>query len=340
MIQEAIGKIIERRDLTIEEAAGVMTQIMRGDATAAQVGGFLTALRMKGESIEELAGFTTALREHAVPFIPDIHGIIVDTCGTGGDGASTFNISTTAAFVVAGAGVPVVKHGNRGVSSRCGSADVLESLGVNVGSTPDIARISLARHGITFLFAPLYHPAMRHVMGPRKELGIRTVFNLLGPLSNPAGATAQVVGVYHPSLTEKIAHVLNLLGTERAMVVHGEGLDEITTHGATRVSELAAREITTYTIRCEDFGIKPATLDDLRGGDAATNARILREVLSGMKGAARDIVLMNAGAAIYLGGKARSMAEGIHIAEESIDSGRAHRALEGLIKEMGAVCVP
>jgi len=336
MIQGALGKIIEQQDLTREEASLLMNQIMRGEATAAQVGSLCTALRMKGESIEELAGFAKVLREHAIPIKPEIHSTLVDTCGTGGDGASTFNISTTSAFVVAGAGVPVVKHGNRGVSSRCGSADVLEALGVKVDINPDIACRTLSRYGITFLYAPYYHPAMRHVMGVRRELGFRTIFNLLGPLANPAGATAQLMGVYHPSLTEKMSHVLNLLGTERAMVVHGEGLDEITTHGMTRVSELASGATKTYTIHSEDFGIKQASLHDLRGGDADLNARILMEVLSGTKGAARDIVLLNAGAAIYLGGKARGIADGVILAEESIDSGRALRALEGLVNETGA----
>ncbi|MDD1672818.1 MAG: anthranilate phosphoribosyltransferase, partial [Methanomicrobiales archaeon] len=292
-----------------------------------------SSLRMKGESIAELAVFARVMREKATPFRPSVSGSLVDTCGTGGDGSSTFNISTTAAFVTAGAGVPVVKHGNRSVSSRCGSADVLEALGVQVQLEPDLTSRILERYRIAFLFAPLYHPAMRYVMGPRKELGFRTVFNLLGPLTNPAGANAQLMGVYHPSLTEKMVRVLDILGVDRAMVVYGAGLDEITTHGYTRVSELSNRGMMTYMIRCERYGIRKASLDDLKGGEAATNARILLEVLSGKRGPARDIVLLNAGAAIYLGGKARGMEEGISCAEESIDSGRAQRTLEGLIHD-------
>jgi anthranilate phosphoribosyltransferase len=330
MIRSAIAKVIDRTDLSLEEAMTVMGEIMEGRATASQVGSLLSALRMKEESVSELAGFATVMRQHAVPIHPQVDGVLVDTCGTGGDGSSTFNISTTAAFVVAGAGVPVVKHGNRSVSSQCGSADVLEALGVRVDLDPAISCRILARHGIAFLFAPQYHPAMRHVMGPRRELGIRTVFNILGPLTNPAGAQAQLIGVYHPTLTEKLVRVLDILGTHRAMVVYGAGLDEITTHGHTRVSELSDRGIYTYILRCEQYGIARSSLDDLRGGDAVCNADILRLVLSGRDGPARDVVLLNAGAAIYLGEKASDLEEGICLARESIDSGRAYRALEGL----------
>jgi anthranilate phosphoribosyltransferase len=333
MIRSAIEKVIDRTNLTLEEAMVVMGEIMDGQATASQVGSLLSALRMKEESITELAGFATAMREHAVPMHPQVTGMLVDTCGTGGDGASTFNISTTAAFVAAGAGVPVVKHGNRSVSSRCGSADVLEALGLQVDLDPETSCRILTRHGIAFLFAPHYHPAMRYVMGPRRELGIRTVFNILGPLTNPAGAQAQLIGVYHPALTEKLVRVLDILGVKRAMVVYGAGLDEITTHGHTRVSELSDRGMYTYLLRCERFGIPRSTLDDLRGGDAAMNAQILQGILSGKEGPARDVVLLNAGAAIYLGGKAVDLEEGVCLARDSIDTGRAFRTLEGLIHD-------
>lgn len=337
MIREAIARLVEGADLSQPEAALVMEEIMNGQATGAQVGSFLTALRIKGETTGEITAFAGVMRECARKVNPKAGGVLVDTCGTGGDGMSTFNISTAAAFVAAGCGVPVVKHGNRSVSSRCGSADVLEALGVNPEIGPDRASEILEKYNIVFLFAPLYHPAMRHAAGPRRELGIRTVFNILGPLANPAGATAQLVGVYDPGLTEKIAHVLSCLGLERAMVVHGSGLDEISTTGPTLVSELVAGTVRTYSLRCQDVGIRPANLEDLRGGDAGTNARILRDIFSGTRGPARDIVLMNAGAAVYLGGKAGTIGEGIAKSEESIDSGRASSILDTLIKETGGV---
>jgi len=333
MIRDAIERLVERTNLTTGEAAAVMGEIMKGEATAAQIGSFLTALRMKGESIQEIAAFAKVMRDHAIVVRPNVSGTLVDTCGTGGDHAFTFNISTAAALVAAGAGVPIVKHGNRSVSSRCGSADVLEALGVNVGISPHAMCAILERHNIAFLFAPLYHPAMRHAMGPRKELGIRTVFNILGPLTNPAGATAQLVGVYSPSLTEKVARALDLIGVERAMVVYGGGLDEISTASLTKVTELFDTGIQTYMVRCEDFGIERTSQENLKGGDASTNAQILRNVLAGKGGPARDIVLLNAGAAIYLGGKAENLAGGVSIAEGSIDSGQAYKTLEALIKE-------
>ena len=337
MIREAIARLVEGADLTQPEAALVMEEIMNGQATDAQIGSFLTALRIKGETTDEIAAFARVMRECARKVNPKVSGVLVDTCGTGGDSMSTFNISTAAAFVAAGCGVPVVKHGNRSVSSRCGSADVLEALGINPETGPERASEILEKCSIVFLFAPLYHPAMRHAAGPRKELGIRTVFNMLGPLANPAGAKAQLVGVYHPGLTEKIAHVLSSLGLERAMVVHGSGLDEISTTGPTRVSELAAGTVRTYLLRCQDVGIRPASLEELKGGDAAVNAQILRNVFSGTRGPARDIVLMNAGAAVYLGGKAGTIEDGIAKSEESIDSGRANTVLDNLIKETGGV---
>jgi anthranilate phosphoribosyltransferase len=331
MIKDAIAHVVERRDLSPAEAAAVMVSIIEGQATPAQAGAFLTALRMKGESPIEIAAFARVMRDHAVTIRPGVPGTLVDTCGTGGDGAGTFNISTAAAFVAAGAGVPVVKHGNRGVSSRCGSADVLAALGVNIALDPrEQARI-MEKVGISFLFAPSHHPALRHVMAVRQEIGCRTIFNLLGPLANPAGAQAQVLGVYRPDLTGIVAEVLRLLGIHRAMVVHGSGLDEITTTGETVVSELAGSAITHYVIAPESYGFARAMPADVAGGDARKNARILRDVLSGRKGAARDIVLMNGGAAIYVGGRAPTLPEGIALAAESIDSGHALGKLEALV---------
>jgi anthranilate phosphoribosyltransferase len=331
MIKAAIARLVEGRDLSREEAAGVMHAIMRGEATQAQIGSFLTGLRMKGETPGEIAAFSGVLREHAITVRPDVPGMLVDTCGTGGDGAQTFNISTAAAFVAAGAGVPVVKHGNRGVSSRCGSADVLAYLGVSLSVDPRIQARIVQETGISFFFAPAHHPAMRHVMAARQEIGCRTVFNLLGPLANPAGAQAQLLGVYHPALTGTMAEVLRKLGLSRAMVVHGCGLDEMTTTGETIVSELKDGVIQRYTITPEQYGIARAKSSDLAGGDPATNARILSDVLGGEKGAARDIVLLNAGAAVYVGGKARDLRDGIVQATASIDTGAARGKLDSLI---------
>ena len=332
MIREAIARLVEGRHLSKEEAAGVMNAIMRGEATQAQIGSFLTGLRMKGETPGEIAAFAGVLREHAITVRPDVPGMLVDTCGTGGDGAQTFNISTAAAFVAAGAGVPVVKHGNRGISSRCGSADVLAYLGVSLSVDPRIQARIVKETGISFFFAPAYHPAMRHVMAARQEIGCRTVFNLLGPLANPAGAQAQLLGVYHPALTGTMGEVLRELGLSRAMVVHGCGLDEMTTTGETIVSELNGGVIQRYTITPEQYGIARAVSADLVGGDPATNARILSEVLGGERGAARDIVLLNAGAAVYVGGKARDLRDGIVRATDSIDTGAALEKLHALIR--------
>jgi anthranilate phosphoribosyltransferase len=334
-LREAVLALASSQDLSTEEAASVMRGIMAGEATPAQIGAILTALSMKGARSRELAGFAGAMREFAVPFPHGMRGPLIDTCGTGGDGSRTFNVSTAAAFVVAGAGLPVVKHGNRSVTSRCGSADVLSALGVRLEILPERMAGILRATGIAFLFAPLYHPAMRRVQGIRQELGFRTVFNLLGPLTNPAGARIQLLGVYGPDIIGLMAEALQLLGAERAMVVHGEGLDEITTTGPTRVAELAGGSVREYAIHPVEFGIPLSSVDDLRGGDAAENARIFREVLSGEHGAARDAALMNAGAAIYLGGLAQSIAGGISCAEESVDSGMALRKLEALIDETG-----
>jgi anthranilate phosphoribosyltransferase len=329
--KETIARLIDRQNLTAEEAAEIMGTIMEGNATQVQIGAFLTALRMKGEVPAEIAAFAQVMRRHAVAVTPAAGKMLVDTCGTGGDGTHTFNISTASAFVAAGAGIPIVKHGNRSVSSACGSADVLTALGVNISVDPARQAQILEQAGMIFLFAPNHHPAMRHVMPARQELGCRTVFNILGPLANPAGAQAQVLGVYHPDLTPTMAQVLRLLGLSRAMVVHGAGLDEITTTGNTMVSELYAGDIRSYSLDCSTFGIAPATLTDIRGGDARENTRIICEVLDGERGPCRDIVLMNAGAAIYIGGRARDLHEGIVRAGTSIDSGNARTCLETLV---------
>jgi anthranilate phosphoribosyltransferase len=330
-IKETITRLTERQDLSQKEAELVMGAIMEGSTTPIQIGAFLTALRMKGETPEEIAAFAQVMRRHAVTVAPATRKTLVDTCGTGGDGTHTFNISTASAFVAAGAGVPVVKHGNRSVSSSCGSADVLATLGVNLAVDPRKQAGVVERVGIAFLFAPNHHPAMRHVMPVRQELGCRTVFNILGPLINPAGAQAQVLGVYDPGLTNTMAEVLRLLGLSRAMVVHGAGLDEITTTGETTVCELGEGTIRSYSLDCRTFGIAPASYSDLRGGDAKENARIIREILAGEKGACRDIILMNAGAAIYIGGQARDLHEGIALAGSSIDSGSAGARLDALV---------
>jgi anthranilate phosphoribosyltransferase len=331
-IKETISRLIKRQNLSPEEAGQVMGAIMEGSTTQSQIGAFLIALHMKGETPEEIAAFARVLRQHAVTVAPATRKTLVDTCGTGGDGAHTFNISTASALVAAGSGIPIVKHGNRSVSSTCGSADVLSALGVNLTVDPVRQAGIVERVGIAFLFAPNHHPAMRHVMAARQELGCRTVFNILGPLANPAGAQAQVLGVYHPDLPRPMAEVLRILGLSRAMVVHGNGLDEITTTGDTCVCELNKGSICTYTLNPGTFGITPASLSDLRGGDPQENARIIREILAGEQGAFRDIVLMNAGAAIYIGGQARDLHEGIALAGKSIDSGDACARLDALVE--------
>lgn len=333
-LQEAIAKVIEGQDLTEVEAESAMTQIMQGQATPAQIGAFLTALRMKGESVTEIAGCARAMRRSAVRVRPHRTETLVDTCGTGGDGAGTFNISTTAAFVVAGAGQPVAKHGNRSISSQCGSADVLEALGVNLDLSPDQVAASVDEVGIGFLFAPKLHPAMKHAIGPRRELGVRTIFNLLGPLTNPASARAQVLGVYDPALTETLARVLASLGSQAAFVVHGAGgLDELTTTGPNRVSVLREGRVDTHSFDPADLGFSRANAADLSGGDAEKNAAITRGILSGThNGARQDVVVLNAAAALVAGGQAHTLPEGIQMAEHSLDSGSAERVLDELIE--------
>lgn len=331
MIQDTIQQLLANEDLDRDAARAVMDQIMSGNATDAQIGGFLIALRCKGETVDEIAGFAQVMREKATP-IEGGKGTLVDTCGTGGDGSGTFNISTTVAFVAAAAGLTVAKHGNRAMSSQCGSADVLQALGVNVEIGPEQVSRCLDQAGIGFLFAPMLHGAMKHALGPRKELGTRTVFNVLGPLTNPAGARRQLLGVYDAELTQKLAGVLKALGFERAFVVHGsDGLDEITSTGPSIVTELNQGNLETYEVQPADFGFSVASTADLKGGNAEQNAKILTSVLKGDPGAAREVVIMNAAAAIAAGGVAGDLQEGAAVAAEAIDSGKAETALETLV---------
>jgi len=335
MIQQAIGKAIVGEDLSRDEAAEVMEEIMTGVATPAQFGALVTALRVKGETIEEIVGFASVMRRLARPVA--VGRPVVDTCGTGGDHRNTFNISTTAAFVAAGAGAVVAKHGNRSMTSKCGSADVLEALGVNINLTPEQVSTCLDQAGIGFMFAQLFHPAMKFATGPRREIGIRTVFNILGPLTNPAGARAQVLGVPTADLVERLAAVLALLGSQHALVVHGEdGMDEITLTAPTLVGEVRDGEVRTYRITPEDFGFNRSDTSALRGGDPATNAAILRGILEGQNGPRRSVVLLNAAAALIAADLADGFADGIGLAAESIDSGAAKGRLEKLVEVSGA----
>ncbi|OGS17467.1 MAG: anthranilate phosphoribosyltransferase [Elusimicrobia bacterium RIFOXYA2_FULL_50_26] len=344
MIKDAINKLVNGNNLTESEAADTMTEIMSGEATEAQIASFITALRIKGETIEEITGCARIMRKFATPIRlrtridvdRDDIGIdaetILDTCGTGGDGTCTFNVSTATAFVVAACGLTVAKHGNRSVSSTCGSADVLEALGVNLNVTPEKVETCIEKTGIGFLFAPSLHGAMKYAIGPRRQIGIRTIFNVLGPLTNPAGATAQVLGVYSARLVEMLAYVLRNLGTKRAWVVHGEdGMDEITITGPTTIADLNNDEINLFTITPEQFGLKSASLAELKGGDAKQNAGVIEEIFEGHKGPRRDIVLLNASAGLVVGGKARDMKEGITLASGAIDSGKAKQKLAELI---------
>jgi anthranilate phosphoribosyltransferase len=330
MIKEAIQTLVGGRSLTMDEASNVMEEIMEGNATPAQFGAFVTALRCKGETVEEIAGLARTMRAKALRVT--INEPVVDTCGTGGDGLGTFNISTAAAFVVAACGLKVAKHGNRAMSSRCGSADVLEALGVKIDLNPEQVQKCLEKVGIGFMLAPVFHPSMKYAAAPRKEVGIRTVFNILGPLTNPAGARAQVLGVPEKSLTEKMATVLKMLDCQHALVVHGEdGLDEITITGKTFVSELKKGSIKNYEVTPEEFGLPRAKPDSLKGGTAKDNAELLRSILSGKKGAQRDIVLMNAAAALLAGDKVTTLGQGITLAEQAIDNGKALQKVEELI---------
>jgi len=335
-IQEAIKEIIAGKNLTVSQARDAFDAIMSGSATDAQIGSFITALRMKGETPDEITGAAAAMREKAARVVPADGRHVVDTCGTGGDGAHTFNISTAAAFVAAGAGALVAKHGNRSVSSKCGSADVLEALGVNIGADAAIMKQCLDEIGICFLFAPSFHKAMKFAIGPRKEIGIRTIFNIIGPLTNPSLARAQLLGVFSPQLTDVMATALLNLGSARAYVVHGgDGLDEITVTAETRVAELSNGNVTSYDIRPEDFGINRAALADIAGGTAQENAAIVKDVLNGKKGPRRDIVVLNAGFAVAASGLAADPKQGIAMAQEAIDKGKAMEKLQKLAAKTG-----
>jgi len=345
MIKRFIAKVVSGDDLTRDEMAMAMEEVLTGKATPAQIGSFITALRIKGETVDEIVGAATVMRakarkidlnNHVVNIDRDEINIedetILDTCGTGGDGTNTFNVSTATAFVAAGAGVKVAKHGNRAVSSQCGSADVLGNLGVKLDINHSNVGICIQEVGIGFLYAPLYHGAMKYAAGPRQEIGLRTIFNLLGPLTNPAGATAQVLGVYAPDLTEKMANVLGRLGSREAFVVCGEGtFDEISICGPTRVSHLKEGNVSTFQMTPEEYGFKRATPDAIRGGSARENARIIRELLDGEKGPKRDIVLLNAGAAFVAAGLDNDFKEGIDRAADSLDSGQAREKLDSLV---------
>lgn len=336
MIKEAIDKVTRRIDLTESRTRGVFEEIMSGKATPAQIGSLITALSMKGETIEEITGAAKVMREKSLKIHVGGKETIVDTCGTGGSRADTFNISTAAAFVVAGCGLKVAKHGNRSASSRCGSADVLEALGVNLDTRPGVVKECIRRIGIGFLYAPLFHSAMKHAVEPRREIGIRTIFNLLGPLSNPAGAASQVIGVYDAALTETMARALKKLGSRRALVVHGmDGSDEITITGKTKVTELNKGKTRTYYVTPERFGLKRAGIKDIKGAGAKENARILLSILEGRRGPGRDVVLMNASAALVAGGRAKNFKNGVCLAADSIDSGMALDKLKRLIMMTG-----
>jgi anthranilate phosphoribosyltransferase len=344
MITDALHRIANhRQSLSREEARLVMSQVLAGKCTDAQIAALLVALHMKGETVEEIVGFAEAIRAAAAPFglrpnhTVDVSGTgrdaLVDTCGTGGDASGTFNISTATALVVAGAGVRVAKHGNRSVTSKCGSADVMEALGVNINLSPARLAACLEEVGIAFLFAPAMHSAMQHVQSARRQLRLRTVFNLLGPLTNPAHASGQVVGVYSADLVEKLAEALSMLGLHRALVVHGlDGLDEVTITAPTRIAEVREGTVRTYEVTPEEFGINRGTLDDISGGDAAANADIIAQILGGTKSARRDVVLLNAAAALVAADRADRLADALPLASESIDSGAAAGKLDTLVR--------
>jgi anthranilate phosphoribosyltransferase len=335
VLSALLQTLIAHEDLTADQAAAAMAEIMAGRATPAATAGLLVGLAMKGERPAEIVGFATAMRREAVPF--DTGGrTVFDTCGTGGDRAGTFNISSAAALVLAACGVPVAKHGNRSVSSRCGSADVLEALGVSVAAPPATAERCLAEAGIAFLFAPTFHPSMRHAATARRELGVRTAFNLLGPLTNPARPRRQLVGVPRPELTELLARSLLMLGSERAWVVHGaDGLDELSLSGHSKVSECRDGTVQTFYVHPADFGLRKAPVEALAGGDAVENAGLVRRVLEGGQGPLRDVVLLNAGASLFIAGRCPSVREGLVDAARAIDSGGALRVLDRLVIASG-----
>src|SRR5262245_57739550 len=332
MFTALLEKVARHEDLTAGEAAAAMREVMEGRAAPAALAALLTGLVMKGERPAEIVGFARTMRAHAVKLSRPV-GDAFDTCGTGGDRSGTFNISSAAAIVVAACGVTVAKHGNRSVSSRCGSADVFEHLGVNIVAAPAVVERTLSDAKIAFFFAPTFHPAMKHAGPTRRDLGIRTVFNLLGPLTNPAGATRQIVGVPRSELTEPIARALMMLGSVRAWVVHGaDGIDEISTTGYTKVSECRDGAVQTFYVHPSDFGVAKATSADLRGGDAAAKGGIIRQVLDGRPGAHRDVVALNAGAALFIAGKANSVADGIRAAQSAIDAGDARATLDAMAR--------
>ncbi|MGN6305950.1 MAG: anthranilate phosphoribosyltransferase [Mesorhizobium sp.] len=325
-----IAKVAAGSPLTFAEAREAFDIIMSGDATPGQIGGFLMALRVRGETVDEISGAVATMRDKMLRVTAPAGA--VDIVGTGGDGSHSVNISTASAFVIAACGVPVAKHGNRGLSSQTGAADVLTALGVKIDLTPDVIGRCIARAGVGFMFAPAHHPAMKHVGPTRVELGTRTIFNLLGPLSNPAGVDRQMVGVFAPEWVGPVAETLKALGATHVWVAHGDGYDEITTTGETHVAELANGKIRTFTLTPEEFGLSRHTKDELRGGDAAYNAEALRGVLSGKPGAYRDTVLMNAGAGLVVAGKAAALNDGIATAAAALDAGKAHAVLEKLVK--------
>ena len=337
MIKEAIQDVVSARNLSEEQMREVMNEIMSGECSDAQIGGFLTGLRCKGETVDEIVGAVTVMRDKATRIDTgvdlDAGEVLVDTCGTGGDGSGSFNVSTASAFVVAGAGLPVAKHGNRAISSKCGSADVLEALGVDLGLPPEKVGRSVREIGIGFLFAPALHGAMKHAIGPRRELGIRTIFNILGPMTNPAGANVQVLGVFAPELTGVLAEVLARLGSKRALVVWGEGnLDELTVTGETRIAEVRDGRVESFTISPEDVGLSRADIRDLRGSNDPAEAAVqVRDVLSGVPGVKLDMVLLNSGAALMAAGQADTIADGISLARTVVSSGKATAKLEQLV---------
>jgi anthranilate phosphoribosyltransferase len=332
MFAPLLERLHGRQDLTADEASDAMAAIMDGLASPAQIAGLLIALRMKGERTPEIVGLARAMRQRSVRLEGDFADAF-DTCGTGGDGGGTFNVSSIVALVVAGCGVRVAKHGNRAVSSRCGSADLFAELGVNVTAAPAVVTRCLVEAGIGFLFAPTFHPSMRHAAEPRRDLGVRTAFNLLGPLTNPAGVECQLVGVPRPDLTELVARALAQLGARRAWVVHGaDGIDEISTRGYTKISECRDGFVRTFYLHPSDVGLPKATADDLAGGDAAANAAIARQVLAGERGPRRDVVTLNAAAALMIAGRCRSLVEGLQMARAALDAGFAASALEQLVR--------
>ncbi len=332
MIKEVIAKLADRQDLLTSESYEAMNEIMSGNATDGQIAGFLMGLRLKGETPEEITGCARAMREKAV-HIHTKHTSVIDTCGTGGDSSGTFNISTTAAIIASATGVAVAKHGNRAVSSRCGSADVLKALGINIEIPVEKVSRVLDEIGITFLFAPVMHQAMKFAVGVRKDLGIRTIFNILGPLTNPAGSKRQVLGVFRGSLTETIAEVLKALGSDHALVVHGDdGLDELSTVGPTKVSELRNGKVETYTLNAEDIGVQLSSAEAIRGGNVEQNAEIIQGILSGKNGAPREVAVLNAAAAVYVAGKVPSLKDGVHQARAALDNGSAKKKLQQWIE--------